>query len=180
MPGSSPGMTSQHFQTAKSSLRGAKRRSNPSHRAKKKWIASRSLSSGAHSRDPLARNGDPRRHALNPSARRPCESRDPYAALYRFFWRAVRDLSFQRTPVVMGPCFRRDDVRGLDLSNPIRLCPRGAMRPRRCIYFSAQERAWGMPGARCTRSLVCTCSGRKHTSNNEYTGITRHSRTQWF
>ena len=135
---------------------------------------------GAHSRDPLARNGDPRRHALNPSARRPCESRDPYAALYRFFWRAVRDLSFQRTPVVMGPCFRRDDVRELDLSNPIRLCPRGAMRPRRCIYFSAQERAWGMPGARCTRSLVCTCSGRKHTSNNEYTGITRHSRTQWF
>src|SRR5712671_5910119 len=45
---------------------------------------------------------------------------------------------------------------------------------------SAQKRAWGMPGARCTRSLVCTCSGRKHTSNNEYTGITRHSRTQWF
>src|SRR5438552_2383133 len=60
---------------------------------------------GAHSRDPLARNGDPRRHALNPSARRPCESRDPYAVLYRF-WRAVRDLSFQRTPVVMDPCFR--------------------------------------------------------------------------
>src|SRR5712664_1887547 len=23
-------------------------------------------------------------------------------------------------------------------------------------------------------------SGRTHTSNNEYTGITRHSRTQWF
>src|SRR5882757_3653924 len=45
---------------------------------------------------------------------------------------------------------------------------------------SAQKRAWGMPGARCTRGLVCTCSGRKHTSNNEYTGITRHSRTQWF
>src|SRR5712675_2061901 len=45
---------------------------------------------------------------------------------------------------------------------------------------SAQKRAWGMPGARCTRGLVCTCSGRKHTSNNEYTGIARHSRTQWF
>jgi hypothetical protein len=27
-----------------------------------------------------------------------------------------------------------------------------------------------MPGAHCTRGLVCTCSGRKHTSNNEYTG----------
>ena len=28
-----------------------------------------------------------------------------------------------------------------------------------------------MPGARCTRGLVCTCIGRTHTSNNEYTGI---------
>jgi len=27
-----------------------------------------------------------------------------------------------------------------------------------------------MPGAHCTRGLVCTCSGKKHTSNNEYTG----------
>ena len=32
-----------------------------------------------------------------------------------------------------------------------------------------------MPGARCTRGLVCNDSGRTHTSNNEYTGITRHS-----
>src|SRR5216684_4224477 len=24
------------------------------------------------------------------------------------------------------------------------------------------------------------CIGKKHTSNNEYTGITRHPRTQWF
>src|SRR5216684_3240071 len=37
-----------------------------------------------------------------------------------------------------------------------------------------------MPDARCTRGLVCTCIGKKHTSNNEYTGIARHSRTQWF
>src|SRR5258706_13046139 len=44
----------------------------------------------------------------------------------------------------------------------------------------APLRAWGTPGARCTRSLVCACSGRKHTSNNEHTGITRRSRTQWF
>src|ERR1700674_2762478 len=29
----------------------------------------------------------------------------------------------------------------------------------------------GTPDARCTRSLVCTCSGRTHTSNNEYPGI---------
>jgi hypothetical protein len=37
-----------------------------------------------------------------------------------------------------------------------------------------------MPDARCTRGLVCKYSNRTHTSNNEYTGITRHSRTQWF
>jgi hypothetical protein len=37
-----------------------------------------------------------------------------------------------------------------------------------------------MPDARCTRGLVCNDSSRTHTSNNEYTGITRHSRTQWF
>src|SRR5882672_12686043 len=39
------------------SLRGAQRRSNPAFLAAP-WIASRSLSSGAHSRDPLARNDD--------------------------------------------------------------------------------------------------------------------------
>jgi hypothetical protein len=37
-----------------------------------------------------------------------------------------------------------------------------------------------MPDAQCTRGLVCNDSGRTHTSNNEHTGITRHSRTQWF
>src|SRR5260370_23677227 len=46
--------------------------------------------------------------------------------------------------------------------------------------FLARWRAWGMPGARCTRGAVCTCIGRTHTSNNEHTGIARHSRTQWF
>src|ERR1017187_9332100 len=37
-------------------LRGAKRRSNPVIPKSVLWIASRSLASGAHSRDPLARN----------------------------------------------------------------------------------------------------------------------------
>src|SRR3984893_6088946 len=52
--------------------------------------------------------------------------------------------------------------------------------PESCMNLSPLERAWGMPGARCTRGLVCNCSDRTHTSNNEYTGIARHSRTQWF
>jgi hypothetical protein len=43
----------------------------------------------------------------------------------------------------------------------------------------APLRAWGMPGARCTRSPLC--KGRKHRGrSHRYTGITRHSRTQWF
>jgi len=43
---------------------------------------------------------------------------------------------------------------------------RGAMRPRFCVYLSPLG-AWGTPDARCTRGLVCTGSGRTHTSNNE-------------
>src|SRR5712671_3796747 len=55
-------MTAQHldclwlFEIRKPSLRGAERRSNPSFLCAARWIASRSLSSGAHLRDPLARN----------------------------------------------------------------------------------------------------------------------------
>src|SRR5712671_2027063 len=41
------------------SLQGATQRSNPFFLYAAGWIASRSLSSGAHSRDPLARNDDP-------------------------------------------------------------------------------------------------------------------------
>ena len=43
-------------ETTSTSLRGATRRSNPLFLHAARWIASRSLSSGAHSRDPLARN----------------------------------------------------------------------------------------------------------------------------
>ena len=38
-----------------------------------------------------------------------------------------------------------------------------------------------MPGARCTRSLVCAMVASMHTSiHSEPSEITRHSRTQWF
>ncbi len=52
--------------------------------------------------------------------------------------------------------------------------------PEPLMTLSPQTRAWGMPDARCTRGLVCNWCDRTHTSNNEHTGITRHSRTQWF
>src|SRR5258708_6789416 len=46
------------------SLRGAKRRSNPLFLYAVRWVASRSLSSDAHSRDPLARNDEPHEYGL--------------------------------------------------------------------------------------------------------------------
>jgi hypothetical protein len=61
----------------------------------------------------------------------------------------------------------------------MRVLSRGARRPG-CACIFRPKRAWGTPDAQCTRGLVCNCSGRTHTSNNEYTGITRRSRTQWF
>ena len=52
-------MRRDSVQLSNPSLRGAQRRSNPSRGVKKEWIASsRSLSSGAHSRDPLAPRND--------------------------------------------------------------------------------------------------------------------------
>jgi hypothetical protein len=46
------------IETLDPSFLGAKQRSNPFFLYAARWIASRSLSSGAHSRDPLARNDD--------------------------------------------------------------------------------------------------------------------------
>src|SRR5947207_4185500 len=47
----------------------AKRRSNPFFLCAARWIASRSLSSGAHSRDPLARNDEESRYTFTTSRR---------------------------------------------------------------------------------------------------------------
>src|ERR1700692_4604597 len=58
--------------------------------------------------------------------------------------------------------------------------------PRRAAPELCQNlpprRAWGMPGAQCTRSLVCEVGSSKCT--RVFTAvapeITRHPRTQWF
>jgi hypothetical protein len=66
-------------------------------------------------------------------------------------------------------------------SNPnTALRTRDAMRPRLAFIFRPQGgrgecRVPDAPAASCALGI-----GRTHTSNNEYTGITRHSRTQWF
>jgi hypothetical protein len=45
---------------------------------------------------------------------------------------------------------------------------------------SETQRAWGMPGARCTRSLAWKKIEPHERSHCGFTGFTRHSRTQWF
>ena len=37
-----------------------------------------------------------------------------------------------------------------------------------------------MPGAQCTHSLACNVKVAHERSHHRSTGITRHSRTQWF
>jgi hypothetical protein len=54
---------------------------------------------------------------------------------------------------------------------------RGAMRPSHARTVRPKKRAWGMPGARCTRSRAW-CVESTRVSHHGRTGITRHSRTR--
>src|SRR2546421_104795 len=82
----------------------------------------------------------------------------------------------------MGPRFRGDDVvlEGRQIDTRLRI-PAARMRPS-CAGSVRPEktRAWGMPGAQCTRSLVCETKQTHERSHHRSTGKTRHSRTQWF
>src|SRR5258706_2569512 len=55
--------------------------------------------------------------------------------------------------------------------------PRRASRARFAKYVPPSEiqRAQGMPGARCTRSLVCDKKQTHEHSHHGHTGTTRHS-----
>src|ERR1700744_3065800 len=55
---------------------------------------------------------------------------------------------------------------------------RDLMRPSFSNRFAQKVRAWGMPGARCTRSRACKIDSTR-VSHHGRTGITRHSRTRW-
>src|ERR1700680_1893819 len=55
----------------------------------------------------------------------------------------------------------------------------------RCVRVFAKRsprktRAWGMPGAQCTRGLACEINKAHERRHHRSTGVTRHSRTQWF
>src|ERR1039458_8462391 len=57
---------------------------------------------------------------------------------------------------------------------------RGAFRPG-CAWWFRPKRAWGMPGAQCTRSLVCEDSGwNAHEYSQRVHRKTPGIPTQWF
>src|SRR6202158_1511279 len=56
-----------------------------------------------------------------------------------------------------------------------------AARCARAVHLSSAQGGHGECRAPVAPAVSCALgSGRTHTSNNEYTGIARHSRTQWF
>jgi hypothetical protein len=57
---------------------------------------------------------------------------------------------------------------------------RGAVAPEVCLkcFAPIEQRAWGMPGARCTRSLAWDKNKPHERSHHGRTGFTRHSRTR--
>src|SRR5882762_6022464 len=60
--------------------------------------------------------------------------------------------------------------------------PRGAMRPSFAIDVlpSEYQRAQGMPGARCTRSLACEIDKAHERSHHRFTGVDPAFPAQWF
>ena len=88
-------------------------------------------------------------------ARRPCESRDPYAVPYRFS-RGGRGLLSNERRWLWVPAFAGTTWEDSIVKQQTRLRAPRREAPELCIYLSPPLRAWGMPGARCTRSLVCS------------------------
>src|SRR5216684_757341 len=99
-----------------------------------------------------------------------------YAAAFRFHcWRfAMLDhpLSRMMTPTIQFSNSHNNFKRAFAISR------RDA--PESCIYLPP-IRGRGECRVPAAPAVSCAlCIGKKHTSNNEYTGIARHSRTQWF
>ncbi len=131
-----------------------------------RWIASRSLSSGAHSRDPLARNDvvESRFKFHSSSPGLTGRSSIPETAVLEPGSRGVLDHPHAR---VMTASVWRSHCHFPNMTPPSRgmVCPRfaSASVPR-------EKREQGMPGARCTRGLVCKIVRRtahEHTGSAE-------------
>jgi hypothetical protein len=81
---------------------------------------------------------------------------------------------------------RRHDIKTADCAKTTRQSSHTrlripAARSARVVHeSSARTRAWGMPDARCTRSLMCKIKKAHEVVTARFTGAIRHSRTQWF
>ena len=112
------------------------------------------------------------------------------------FWHSGRRLPLQQTTVVMGPRVREDDTQyvgalGLSASlwtkfqtalfADIRSRSRRALRARfaRNVLPSEVQKAQGMPGAQCARSLVCRKTNTR-VSHHGHTGNHPAFPAQWF
>ena len=96
------------------------------------------------------------------------------------FWTRRPRPSVQRTPVAMGPCFRRDDARGFDCQTTDTTSrSRGAMRPSRA-FISRPKEGVGNAGCPLHPQPRVQCVGSTRVSSPRSHRNTRHSRTQWF
>jgi hypothetical protein len=86
----------------------------------------------------------------------------------------------------MGPCFRRDDaavwrVRRFEFKQLYSQAHTSAFSPRNprefCLDVASpgEQRAQGMPGAQCARSLACKMKKAHEHSHHGHTENTRHS-----
>jgi hypothetical protein len=110
---------------------------------------------------------------------RPCESRDPYAVSL-VLRDAVRRLCAATNACGYGSLLSQG--RRLQFSNSqnnFRYAPEFSRReaPELCTNHAPRknQRAQGMPGARCARSLACKNKKAYEHSHHGHTGITRHS-----
>jgi hypothetical protein len=121
------------------------------------------------------------------SAGRPCERRDP-SPLTSKAKKGLCCVAQKENPRRMGPCVRRDDslerggIRKFHMRLPYRhgvaISRRDA--PESCKKSLAPMRAWGMPGARCTRSLVCKVLVAHKCSHHRFTGTPGIPARGWF
>jgi hypothetical protein len=117
------------------------------------------------------------------SQRRPCESRDPYAVSF-FKRRCSMAFASQLKPVVMGPCFRRDDERARGthavLYNKSSYSAKAEYPVRRGFsVLSPTPRNTGSPGhrrAEATPSFVrlCRAMTTEEISNSHTSAISPH------